>query len=152
MNLKYLKPTTLIAAGGILAGAMGLPAMADPDNKMLMMDGGGMLTTDAKPGAGNPLDHVYSGWRFRMAETQALQLDDFENPAFPAVDTGAGLSAGAYVLSENYLFTEEAFDTDLGLLKPGGVLFVYKMRLQLTRVLTTAIAALRRAGAEDPAV
>ena len=91
MNLKYLKPTTLIAAGGILAGAIGLPAMADPDNKMLMMDGGGMLTTDAKPGAGNPLDHVYSGWRFRMAETQALQLDDFENPAFPAVDTGAGL-------------------------------------------------------------
>lgn len=36
-------------------------------------------------------DEVYSGWRFRSPETQALQMDDFENPAFTAVERGEEL-------------------------------------------------------------
>jgi len=67
------------------------PALADPDNSVMTMDGGLTLVTDIKPGADHPLKHLYSGWRFRLPETQALQLDDFESPAFPAVDTGETL-------------------------------------------------------------
>lgn len=38
------------------------------------------------------------------------------------VDTFAALSSGAYVLSENYLYTVEAMRDYLGALKPGGIL------------------------------
>jgi hypothetical protein len=74
----------------------------------------------------------------------------FDLITLTAVDTGAGLSAGAYVLSENYLYTQEAFDTYFDLLEPGGLLFVYKPRMPLTRVIATATATLRKRGVEDP--
>lgn len=35
------------------------------------------------------LQEIISGYEFRTPETQALQDDDFENPAFPWVDSGA---------------------------------------------------------------
>ena len=40
---------------------------------------------------GHPLTEIISGYEFRNAETQALQDDDFENPAFLWVDQGEEL-------------------------------------------------------------
>jgi sulfur-oxidizing protein SoxA len=40
---------------------------------------------------GHPLSEIISGYEFRNAETQALQDDDFENPAFLWVDQGEEL-------------------------------------------------------------
>lgn len=40
---------------------------------------------------GHPLSEVISGYEFRTKETQALQDDDFENPAFLWVDEGEEL-------------------------------------------------------------
>lgn len=40
---------------------------------------------------GHPLSEIISGYEFRTPETQALQDDDFENPAFLWVDQGAEL-------------------------------------------------------------
>lgn len=37
------------------------------------------------------VDTVYSGWRFRATETQALQTDDFDNPGFVFVDKAIDL-------------------------------------------------------------
>ncbi len=65
-------------------------AFAGPDENQLIIEGE-TISTDTKAAAGNPLPHLYSGWRFRSIETQALQADDFENPAFTAVDTGEEL-------------------------------------------------------------
>lgn len=76
-----------MAGIGLLSG----PVLADPNDGVLTMDNGQTLVTDVEPKADHPLDHLYSGWRFRESETQALQLDDFENPAFPAVDAGEEL-------------------------------------------------------------
>jgi hypothetical protein len=75
----------------------------------------------------------------------------FDVVTLTAVDTGAGLASGAYILSESYLYTQEAFESYLELLEEGGVLFAYRPRLQLLRLLTTASAALRELGAEHPA-
>ncbi|MFT6075209.1 MAG: sulfur-oxidizing protein SoxA [Yoonia sp.] len=36
---------------------------------------------------------AYSGWRFRSTETQAMQMDDFDNPGFVFVDDGIALMA-----------------------------------------------------------
>lgn len=40
---------------------------------------------------GHPLDKVISGFEFRTKETQAIQLDDFQNPGFLLVDQGEEL-------------------------------------------------------------
>jgi sulfur-oxidizing protein SoxA len=94
MNNRTFKRRGLhhaLIAGLVGTVALSSHALADPDNATMTMDGGQTLVTDVKPADGHPLDHLYSGWRFRTSETQALQLDDFENPAFPAVDTGEAL-------------------------------------------------------------
>lgn len=94
MTSKFFKHMTRI---GVMAGAVSLSltlaAVADPDDSKLTLEDGQTLITDLKPGADSPLEHIYSGWRFRASETQSLQLDDFENPAFPAVDDGEALWA-----------------------------------------------------------
>ncbi len=76
-------------AVGVAALAIGVAGMAvaGPDEKNLVIDGETIVTDVAAPD-GSPLDHLYSGWRFRSAETQALQMDDFENPAMLAVELG----------------------------------------------------------------
>ncbi|HZF76722.1 MAG TPA: hypothetical protein VE033_12920, partial [Acetobacteraceae bacterium] len=49
------------------------------------------------------------------------------------VDTFAALSSGAYVLSENYLYTVEAMHDYLGALKPGGILAFYRWFFETPR-------------------
>ncbi len=77
----------ITAAAGFLAvfGLMSGAGNAGPDEDSLVIEGQQILT-DVKAGEDSPLDHLYSGWRFRSDETQALQTDDFENPAFAAVE------------------------------------------------------------------
>ncbi|MEY8842334.1 sulfur oxidation c-type cytochrome SoxA, partial [Cribrihabitans sp. XS_ASV171] len=43
-------------------------------------------TTEAPAHLQDSFDTIYSGWHFRSDETQALQADDFENPAMVFVD------------------------------------------------------------------
>jgi SAM-dependent methyltransferase len=76
--------------------------------------------------------------------------DRFDVITITAVDTGAAVSAGPYVLSENYLYTREALDAYLRLLRDDGVLFVYRPARDILRVLATATASLRALKVEDP--
>ena len=73
-----------------LAGTTAMTAYADPDNDQLVIDGMTIVTEVAAP-EGSPFDTLYSGWRYRSDETQALQLEDIENPGFSAVDDGIEL-------------------------------------------------------------
>ncbi|MGH7276066.1 MAG: hypothetical protein ACREIY_03430, partial [Candidatus Rokuibacteriota bacterium] len=70
------------------------------------------------------------------------------------VDTWSGLSSGAYVLSENYLYTVEAFVDFLTHLKPDGVLSVVRWRMnpprECLRLVSLAAAALRELGITEP--
>ena len=85
--------TMVIAVVGALAAAA--PAVAQ-DSRELVIEGQKMISEAAAPDflAGS-VDTIYSGWRFRSEETQALEIDDFENPAMTAVDTGLDLWAAA---------------------------------------------------------
>ena len=69
------------------------------------------------------------------------------------VDTSAATSAGAYVLSENNLYTIEAFLEYLSHLKEGGILSATWVDLAElkggTRLVSLAIAALKRLQIED---
>jgi sulfur-oxidizing protein SoxA len=80
---------------GLTAAAVsiaGWAAMAGPgpDDDKLVIEGT-EIVTEVKAPEGHPLDIVYSGWRFRTDETQALEADDFENPAMVAVEYGLEL-------------------------------------------------------------
>jgi hypothetical protein len=71
------------------------------------------------------------------------------------VDSYAGTPAAAHVFSENYLYTEQAFDLYLSRLSERGVLNMMRLELdpprEMVRALATAVAALRRAGSLRPA-
>ncbi|SMO57788.1 sulfur oxidation c-type cytochrome SoxA [Ruegeria faecimaris] len=85
MNTKAL---TAIAA--VLA--FPVAAMAGPDEDNLVINDELNMTsvTEASAHLEN-LDTIYSGWHFRTDETQALQIDDFDNPAMIFVDQAADL-------------------------------------------------------------
>ena len=70
-----------------------------------------------------------------------------------AIDTFAALSSGAYVLSENYLYTVDAFEDMFDRLAPGGVLAFYRWLFvpprETLRLSSLACAAWRRRGVTD---
>ena len=71
------------------------------------------------------------------------------------VDSYSGTAGAAHVFSENYLYTDEAFDLYLSRLSPQGVLNLMRLEWQppreVLRALTMAVSALRRAGVAEPA-
>ena len=78
----------LLFKGGVAAVALfaAMAVQADEDAN-LVINGEIEMTvrTDAPEHLEN-LSTIYSGWVFRSDETQALQMDDFENPAMIFVD------------------------------------------------------------------
>jgi hypothetical protein len=70
------------------------------------------------------------------------------------VDSYSGTAGAAHVFSENYLYTEEAFDLYLSRLSPQGILNLMRLEWQppreMLRALVMAVAALRRAGVDEP--
>lgn len=80
-----VKPWIAVVAAGFASAA------AAQDSSTLTIDGEAMVTEVAAPSHMENLDTIYSGWRFRSGETQALETDDFDNPAFVFVDQGIDL-------------------------------------------------------------
>lgn len=78
-NISIIAGLSLSLIGGVTT------SFAEPDEDVLVVEGE-TLITDLEAPESSPLDHIYSGWRFRSDETQSLQTDDFENPAFAAVE------------------------------------------------------------------
>jgi L-cysteine S-thiosulfotransferase len=74
---------TLVAA---LAGVPGW-ALAGPDDDTLVINGETEIVTEAPaPAHMEGIDTIYSGWRFRTDDTQALEADDFDNPGMLGID------------------------------------------------------------------
>jgi len=74
---------TAIASAAALAFAGAAWAQ---DSKTLVIEGEEMVTETSAPAHMDNLKTIYSGWRFRTDETQALEMDDFDNPAFVFID------------------------------------------------------------------
>lgn len=67
-------------------------------------------------------------------------------------DTWAASAAGAYALTESYLYTKEAFHDFLSHLRPGGFLSISRWYPQETlRLAALAAVSLRESGVENPA-
>lgn len=73
----------LLAAMSIVGGS----AWADPDQDQLTINGEiSIVTETAAPEHMGNVKTIYSGWRFRSDETQAVQMDDFDNPGMLGVE------------------------------------------------------------------
>jgi sulfur-oxidizing protein SoxA len=81
--MTKLKVTTAIASLALLGGA-GV-ASAD-ENAALTINGDIEIITRTEAPDHVPFDEIRSGWTFRTDETQALQMDDFDNPGMIFVD------------------------------------------------------------------
>lgn len=81
MNKKAITAIAAVLALPVAAGA------GPDDDKLVVNEEIEMVTKAAAPAhVADVLDEVMSGWHFRSDETQALQMDDFENPAMVFVD------------------------------------------------------------------
>lgn len=71
-----------------------------------------------------------------------------------AIDTYAATAAGAYALSENFLYTKEAIRDYLNTLEPGGVMsierWLFNPPRENLRLFVTALEALKENGAANP--
>lgn len=75
-----------IMTGLSILAVLAAGAVSAQDSNSLVIDGAPMVTEVAAPSHMENVDTIYSGWRFRSMETQALETDDFDNPAFVFVD------------------------------------------------------------------
>jgi spermidine synthase len=100
----------------------------------------------------DPRVHLVSGEGRQSLEERSSGFDVLQ---VSGVDSYSGTAAAANVFSENYLYTSEAFDLYLSRLNAGGILNMMRLEYvpprEMLRALTTAVAALRRAGVARPA-
>lgn len=72
------------------------PAHADPDEDQLIVNEEiEMITEAAAPAHMENMTTIYSGWRFRSDATQAVQMDDFDNPGMIGVEKAMDVWATA---------------------------------------------------------
>ena len=80
--------------------------------------------------------------------------DTYDLVQIPMIDTWAATTAGAYSLSENTLYTVEAFQDFLHSLKPGGMFsftrFFFHPPRQALRLVSVFLEAAKREGIENP--
>lgn len=110
------------------------------------------------------LDRAYNGGVFLRPEVELVvddarhalrcRSDQFDVIVMHAIDTFTASSSGAYSLTENYLYTVEAFEDYYARLAPGGVMAIrrwlfYPPRENL-RLFTTVLEALARSGVAHP--
>ena len=71
----------------LVVGMLAIPcASIAGEDSQLSVEGQLMVTRVAAPAHMENVDEIFSGWVFRTDETQALQMDDFDNPAFVFID------------------------------------------------------------------
>ncbi len=79
---KFTLSATIAASLALFAGT----ASAQVDLDAVLNIDGTVITTRAPAPDFLDIDEVISGWVYRASETQALQMDDFDNPAMLFVD------------------------------------------------------------------
>ena len=94
--------------------------------------------------------HIADGRSFLRSQKRSFDVIEMT-----LVDTWASTAAGAFALSENSLYTVEAFREYFDHLTPDGLLAItrweFRQPREALRVVSVAMAALRQLGVTDPA-
>lgn len=94
---KASKKSASYLAVAAAVSAFAVTASAGPDEDQLTINGEIEITTEA-PAPDHlegVVDTIYSGWRFRSDETQAMEMDDFDNPGMIGVESAQAAFATA---------------------------------------------------------
>ncbi|WP_439104877.1 sulfur oxidation c-type cytochrome SoxA [Celeribacter marinus] len=87
-----MKIKTISTAAVFAALAFAAPVVADEDAELVINGDIEIVTKTAAPAhLSDAMDEVLSGWRFRSDDTQAMQMDDFDNPAMLGAEEGMAL-------------------------------------------------------------
>lgn len=117
--------------------------------------------------AGSVMRGKYADYVYHLYERRPVEIhvqdgrsyvrgsrDQYDVVQMTLVDTWASTAAGAFALSENNLYTVEAFREYFDHLKPGGFIAItrweFKQPREALRVVSQAIEALHRNGVPDP--
>lgn len=85
-----MKMTGLLCKAALIVVAGFAGPLAAQDDSQLVVNGDIAITTEAPaPDYVGGLSTLYSGWRFRTPDLQAMQMDDFDNPAALILDDAA---------------------------------------------------------------
>jgi len=142
----------------ILGEAISFVAHPNPVDSLIIGVGGGADIIDAEafhaqhitgieinPQTASLLQHEYADYAVwpKLSNVDLQCLDGrnyvagtskrFDTITLAGIDTFAALSTGAYVLSENYLYTVEAIRNYLRVLKPNGILNIYRWNFSVPR-------------------
>jgi hypothetical protein len=97
---------------------------------------------------------VFADPRVRLVRDEgrsyiARSRERFDVIQITLIDTWAASVSGAYSLSENYLYTTEAFAAYLGHLTDGGCLSITRWYYEMPRLVALARAALEETGVQE---
>lgn len=82
-----MNTSTRLIGATLFMVTMPVAGICDPDEDSLVVnDEISMITEADAPAHLENIDTIYSGWRFRSDETQAVQMDDFDNPGMIGVE------------------------------------------------------------------
>lgn len=152
-DMTDAKHTLVIGSGG---GQDVMMAFAGGSQKVTAVELNPLIVSDVRRfgGPGNVYDnpdvdlHIDDGRRFISSSS-----DKYDVITIKLVDSWAAQLAGGYALSENYLYTVEAFQQYLGHLDKGGVLAMIRWNFELPRLVPiVAEAAARETGKSIQAV
>ncbi len=82
MGMNLFETTAAVAVLAFAAGT----AIAGEDATLTINGEMTLATSAPAPAHMDAIDTVYSGWLYRTDETQALEMDDFDNPSFVFID------------------------------------------------------------------
>ncbi|ALI54716.1 sulfur oxidation c-type cytochrome SoxA [Celeribacter marinus] len=87
MKIKAISTAAVLAALTFAA-----PVVADEDAELVINGDIEIVTKTAAPEhLSDVMDEILSGWRFRSDETQAMEMDDFDNPGMLGAEEGMAL-------------------------------------------------------------
>lgn len=84
---------TMLCGAVAMAAMLSSPAFADENANLIINEELEVSVRAAAPAHMENMTEVLSGWLFRSDETQAMQMDDFDNPGMIWVESGAEMFA-----------------------------------------------------------
>jgi predicted membrane-bound spermidine synthase len=143
-DMTDTKHTLVIGSGG---GQDVMMAFACGSQKVTAVELNPLIVSDVRRfgGPGNVYDnpdvdlHIDDGRRFISSSS-----DKYDMITIKLVDSWAAQLAGGYALSENYLYTVEAFQQYIRHLDKGGVLAMIRWNFELPRLVPVVAEAVAR--------
>ncbi|MCE5246816.1 MAG: hypothetical protein ABFD84_13370 [Candidatus Polarisedimenticolia bacterium] len=156
MGLVAARPRFVVGSIGAGGGAEVLEALIAGTGEVHAIEVNGTINRLMESGSLSDFSgRIYRDPRVRVVTEDARSYlrprrGQFDLLVSSSSNSFAALSSGAFALSENYLFTTDAFEDFLRALKPDGFL-VMEHQFYIPRAVGEALDALRRIGVADPA-